>query len=60
MVCFKTMWAVPPGCPASRHRVGPRDVPFEAKRFRHVAGGRLAQLVGANRGQNVPSVAAVA
>jgi hypothetical protein len=33
---------------------------LEAKRFRDVAGGRLAQLAGANWGQNVPNAAALA
>jgi hypothetical protein len=37
LVCFKTTWAAFPGCPASRHRLGPRDVPLEAKGFRHLA-----------------------
>jgi hypothetical protein len=27
----------PTGQPPSRHRLGPRDMSFEAKRFRHVA-----------------------
>ena len=37
LVCFKTTWAAVPGCPASRHFRCPRDMPLEAKRFRHVA-----------------------
>ena len=37
MVCFKTTWAALPGCPASRHFLGPRDMPFKANRCRHVA-----------------------
>src|ERR1700747_971375 len=34
---FKTMWAALPGCPASGHRLSPREMSLIAKRIRHVA-----------------------
>src|ERR1700758_2191577 len=37
VVCFKTTWAGLLGCPPSWHRLGPRDMSFEAQRFSHVA-----------------------
>ena len=37
VVYFETQRAALPRCPASWHRLGLRDMPLEAKRFRHVA-----------------------
>ena len=36
VVCFKTMWEALLGCPPLWHRLGPLDMPLEAKRFRPV------------------------